>query len=269
MEVLMRARPHISTGLMTYSSTVAALMRERVRRPERVFETVHGAYGSTGQAPAPRAGAPVPTVVGFFGRLLPYKGVDRLADAIAVLQRGGRQVELRVHGRGEIDADLTAQLGRLSATVDNGWVDDAEVAGLVASFDVVAMPYSEASQSGIVGFAMNAGVPIVTTPLPGLVEQVVVPGVGIAAADLSARGVRFCDRPPDGRRTPVRLALGSRSDRGSDLLRLAPGRDRRARGLRGPARRLRPATMAGTPRLRSSSVPGRSGEGRGATRSGR
>ena len=90
-----------------------------------------------------------------------------------------------MHGRGEIDADLAAQLGRVSATVDNGWVDDADVAGLVASFDVVAMPYSEASQSGIVGFAMNAGVPIVTTPLPGLVEQVVASGVGIAAADLS------------------------------------------------------------------------------------
>jgi glycosyltransferase involved in cell wall biosynthesis len=185
MVAVMGLRPHAYTGLMTYSSSVASLMRARVRRPELIFETVHGSYGTRQPVPAPRPAAPSPAVVGFFGRILRYKGIDRLADAVALLRAEGRAVELRVHGRGRITADLADRLRRAGAVVDNRWIDEADVADVVASFDVVAIPYSEASQSGVVGYAMNAGVPVVTTPHPGLLEQVVAPGVGIAARDLT------------------------------------------------------------------------------------
>ena len=200
MELIMWLRPRTYSGLMTYSGAVATSLRQRAPHPDRVFETVHAAYGTPEHPPEPRARAATPTTVGFFGRLLDYKGLPRLVEAISQLRAEGLAVELAIFGRGDLEADLTAAMAEVDARVENRWIEDHEIGSIVASCDIIALPYDHASQSGIVGYAMNAGVPVAATPVGGLVEQVTEAGVGLAADDMTPKAFastirRLIDEP--------------------------------------------------------------------------
>ena len=188
MEFLMWLRPRTYSGLMTYSSSVATRVARRSSRPDRVFETVHAAYGMTEEPPAARQAVGTPVRVGFFGRLLRYKGLGRLAVAVRHLRDEGLDVRLAVYGSGNLDDELVRALDAIDAEVENRWIEDREIASIVSSCDIIALPYDEASQSGVVGYAMNAAVPVVVTPVGGLTEQVVDAGVGIAADDMTSTG---------------------------------------------------------------------------------
>jgi glycosyltransferase involved in cell wall biosynthesis len=104
----------------------------------------------------------------FFGRLLPYKGLDLLASALAL---GGLDVVVRVVGLGPETAVLGALRACPGVTVENGWVPEAEIGALLAWSDAVILPYREASQSGVVAAAIAAGRPVIATRVGGLEEQ--------------------------------------------------------------------------------------------------
>lgn len=167
-------------GIVTYSSSVASELRAA---SAPVFETVHGAFGSERATP-PRTLPQHGITIGFFGRIERYKGLERLVAAVEDLTDQQFPVTLRVVGRGTIDAGLTQRLSNLDATVRNEWIAEEEIESIIGAFDVLCLPYDEASQSGVVGFAMRQGVPIVATPVGGLREQVVKAG-GIVSASLS------------------------------------------------------------------------------------
>ena len=105
-----------------------------------------------------------------FGRLLPYKGLDLLADA---LRDPGLEhvLAVRVVGQGP----WTPELSRLAATsgvqVENRWVPEEEIADLIAWADAVILPYREASQSGVAAAAIAARRWVVATRVGGLAEQ--------------------------------------------------------------------------------------------------
>jgi glycosyltransferase involved in cell wall biosynthesis len=103
-----------------------------------------------------------------FGRLLPYKGLDLLASALA---SGGLDLEVRVVGLGPETAALQALRACPGVTVENGWVPEAEIGALLAWSDAVILPYRQASQSGVVAAAIAAGRPVIATRVGGLVEQ--------------------------------------------------------------------------------------------------
>jgi len=166
-------------GVMTYSAAVADQLRE-LGVP--VFTTVHGAFGRT-RRDSPRSVPRGKVVIGFFGRLERYKGIRRLAETVVLLRARGHDVHAKLVGRGVIaPADLEL-LESVNAEVDNRWVQEEEIVGIIGSFDILALPYDEASQSGVVGFALREGVPIVATPVGGLKEQV------HAGGGLVARGM--------------------------------------------------------------------------------
>ena len=105
-----------------------------------------------------------------FGRLLPYKGLDLLADALHLL--GPRaDMEVRVVGQGPESAALTALRALPGVTVENRWVPEGDVGALLAWSDIVVLPYREASQSGVAAAAIAAGRRVVATRVGGVVEQ--------------------------------------------------------------------------------------------------
>lgn len=168
-------------GVVVYSDSVASALGH-VAVP--VFRTVHGAFGTP--APVPRTLRPGRQVVGFFGRVEKYKGIERLASALEMLRAKGHDVRGSVVGRGALDVDIVDRLERVGVEIDNRWVQEQEILGIISAFDVLALPYDEASQSGVVGFALNAGVPIVATPVGGLAEQVSAAG-GVVAPDMDPK----------------------------------------------------------------------------------
>lgn len=168
-------------GVVVYSESVATALPQLA---VPVFRTVHGAFGVP--ASSPRVLRPGARVIGFFGRLEKYKGIERLASALEVLRENGDDVAGRIVGRGALDVDVVDRLESLGVEIDNRWVQEGEIHAIISTFDVLALPYDEASQSGIVGFALNAGVPIVATPVGGLAEQVSTAG-GIVARDMDGQ----------------------------------------------------------------------------------
>jgi glycosyltransferase involved in cell wall biosynthesis len=105
-----------------------------------------------------------------FGRLLPYKGLDILAEAMrGFLPRD--DCELRIVGSGPETPELQALRGIAGVTVENRWVPQEEIAALLAWSDAVILSHKEASQSGIAVAARSAGRDIVATNVGGLAEQ--------------------------------------------------------------------------------------------------
>jgi glycosyltransferase involved in cell wall biosynthesis len=105
----------------------------------------------------------------FFGRLLAYKGLDLLGEALALLDP--KSLVVRVIGSGP-DSEALAVLSALPfVTVENRWVAESEIAEIIAWADALVLPYREASQSGAAAVAVAAGRWVVATDVGGLREQ--------------------------------------------------------------------------------------------------
>jgi glycosyltransferase involved in cell wall biosynthesis len=151
-----------------------------------------------------------------FGRLLPYKGLDLLSDALGrLLPRP--DMEVRVVGSGPESAAL-AELRRLpGVSVENRWVAEDEVGPLIAWSDAVVLTHREASQSGVAAAALAAGRWIVATRVGGIAEQ--LRGQSMAMlCDIDAASIANClarlatdppapgSPPPDWRQDAAQLA---------------------------------------------------------------
>jgi glycosyltransferase involved in cell wall biosynthesis len=121
----------------------------------------------------------------FLGRLMKYKGLSLLLDAVEILRKENIAVSLGVFGEGNIEECLP-RLRRLGAEVVNRWLTSEEIADALGRFDAMALPYLEASQSGVAATAFGAGLPVVATPVGGLVEQVIDGHNGVLAKSCSA-----------------------------------------------------------------------------------
>jgi glycosyltransferase involved in cell wall biosynthesis len=135
---------------------------------------------------APRHRDPsLPLRLLFFGRILPYKGLPVFVSAVQKVRRQGIPVDIGVFGEGYIGPELR-QLEDLGATVVNNWVGESEIDAIFAKYDVVVLSHIQATQSGVAALAFGNGMPVVTTPVGGLAEQVVHEVNGLIAETASA-----------------------------------------------------------------------------------
>lgn len=105
-----------------------------------------------------------------FGRLLPYKGLDLLAEALRRL--GPREdYELRVVGQGPESPELAALRLLPGVVVENRWVPEGEVGDVLAWADAMVLSHREASQSGGAAAAIAARRWVISTNVGGLAEQ--------------------------------------------------------------------------------------------------
>ncbi len=105
-----------------------------------------------------------------FGRLLPYKGLDLLAESLALL--GPRDdFEVRVVGSGPESADLDRLRALPGVTVENRWVSEGEIPVLLGWSDALVLSHREASQSGVAAAAIAARRWVIATRVGGLAEQ--------------------------------------------------------------------------------------------------
>lgn len=112
----------------------------------------------------------MPSVL-FLGRIHPYKGLGLLLDAVASVQGEGHEIGLTIAGSGDLGPYASA-LGKIkNLTLINRWIDDYEVPSILAANDIMALPYVEASQSGVALDAQWAAMPAVATPVGALPQQ--------------------------------------------------------------------------------------------------
>jgi len=133
-----------------------------------------------------------------FGRLLPYKGLDLLAEALARL--GKRDMTVRVVGQGSESAALDALRALPCVEVENRWVAEGEIGALIAWADLLVLPYREASQSGPAAVALAAGRFVLATRVGGLVQQLGAEPLATLCepdvASIAAALDRFITAPP-------------------------------------------------------------------------
>jgi glycosyltransferase involved in cell wall biosynthesis len=158
--------------LVALSAHVAERLRQqRAARPDVPVLVIRHPPRHFGPLPPPPLVHGGPLRLLFFGRLLPYKGLDLLADALAVL--GPRpDLTTRIVGSGPEGPALDALRALDGVTVENRWVPEEEIGEIIAWADALVLPYREASQSGAAAAAVAAGRYIVATRVGGLVEQV-------------------------------------------------------------------------------------------------
>lgn len=109
----------------------------------------------------------------FFGRIWEYKGLEYLIRAEPLIAERIPRVRICIAGQGE-------DLGRYRAMMQNPesfilhnhYISDEMRAELFRRSSVVALPYVEASQSGVIPLAYAFGKPVVATRVGGLPEMV-------------------------------------------------------------------------------------------------
>lgn len=122
----------------------------------------------------------------YFGRLLPYKGLDLLANALELLG-DNRLFEFRVCGDGPNSPALEHLAAMPGVVVERRWFAENELPDLLAWADALVLPYREASQSGVAALALAAGRCVLATRVGGLPEQLAgMPGTILSAPNASA-----------------------------------------------------------------------------------
>jgi glycosyltransferase involved in cell wall biosynthesis len=118
----------------------------------------------------------------FFGNIAPYKGLDVLATAFQKLAAGNKDYSLIIAGKPKNGCEDYLQKIRssLAELVDAGQViekighipdEDAEMYFKAA--DVLALPYIQIFQSGILFFAFNFGLPVVASDVGSFRDDVI------------------------------------------------------------------------------------------------
>jgi glycosyltransferase involved in cell wall biosynthesis len=207
-------------AVVVHSEHGAERLRSTLGVPaERIRVIPHGAFehltALERERPLPPelAGVEQPVIL-FFGYLSRYKGVDVLLEAFAQVEGA----ELWVAGVPRVDMEtLRALAERASGRVRfiPRFVEDEELPALFRRADLVALPYREIDQSGVLYTALAFGRPLVVTRVGGLAEL----------ADRHAAAVAVPPEDPD---ALARAMAGLVADPG-ERARLAAAAERAAR----------------------------------------
>lgn len=111
----------------------------------------------------------------FFGRIWGYKGLDQLIAAQPIINAAVPEAKFLIAGEGErFDRYASLMQDPSRFIVHNTWISDSQRSEFFQRAALVALPYNEATQSGVVPVAYNFGKPVVATrvgALPDIVDD--------------------------------------------------------------------------------------------------
>ncbi len=121
-------------------------------------------------------GLPHENIILFFGFVRPYKGLKTLLEAMPLV---GRSVPVHLVVAGEFYEDIEKyrlmirDLGiEPDVTIRSDYIPQEEVGIYFSASDCVVLPYTSATQSGIVQIAYQFDKPVISTKVGGLAEVV-------------------------------------------------------------------------------------------------
>ena len=130
-----------------------------------------------------------------FGLIFAYKGLEHLIRAEAMLKDSLPNLRITVAGRGDDAWAFQSLMGEaIRYDIHNRFIEDAEVAQLFLDADIVVLPYTEASQSGVLNIAATFGKPVIVTDVGELRATVQPNRLGLVVpprdAEQLARAIR-------------------------------------------------------------------------------
>jgi glycosyltransferase involved in cell wall biosynthesis len=171
-----------------------------VGRP-RIVVIPHGTTARSQPLERPKSAS-----VLLFGRLEQYKGVEVLVAAMRLVWERRPKVRLVVAGAGQAARLVPADPRILLIP---RYISESEVDALLAEASLVALPYTQASQSGVGLLAIACGVPVVVSDLGALPELAYEPSFVAEAGNPAALAdtiVRHLDDGADVRRAVLHHA---------------------------------------------------------------
>ncbi len=130
--------------------------------------------GTPAARTAPRERGPGPLRLLFFGVVRDYKGVDVLLDAVREVPDVRLTVAGQLWGEAGRRVEAAAAQDDLGSRLEvrPGYVEPGDVAGLMASHDVMVLPYLHATASQNVELAHAYGMPVVASRVGTFVGKV-------------------------------------------------------------------------------------------------
>ena len=209
-----------ATRIIVHAESTRKEMLEKFGvSPERVDVVPHGSYdlffpeGRISRAAArARLGFPADRrIILFFGLIKRYKGLEYLIEAFRRIEESLPDATLAIVGNlFRQDSVGYARYSRLLAEVSRrpnvlrveGYVPIEKVGLYLSAADLVVLPHTETSQSGVLLAAFAAGRPAVVTDTGGLPETVERGRAGLVVPPRDARALaeailRVLERPED------------------------------------------------------------------------
>ena len=102
-----------------------------------------------------------------------YKGLRYFVDAVRTLHDQGKMVLGIVAGRGsDLDRYRDEMLAAGCFEIRDRYIDAKEVVQLFRQTDLVVLPYTDATQSGVAAMALGYGIPVIATTVGSIPEFV-------------------------------------------------------------------------------------------------
>lgn len=161
-----------ATRCLLFSQKFVPDLQQRGVRPERIDVVPHGELSYYRRCRQDLEAAPADeTTLLFFGRITAYKGLDVLLKAYAQVSQV-HPVKLQLVGAGDIQPYLPLLKGLAEVEMVNRWVDELEVGAYFQRAQIVVLPYTSASQSGVLAIAAGFAKPVIATRVGGIPEQI-------------------------------------------------------------------------------------------------
>lgn len=137
-------------------------------------------------------------VVLFYGNIAPYKGLEYLVEAVAQLSTTMPDLRLVIAGRPKgqaeywklIERRIEAADLRDRVTLRIEYISDEDTEVYFKAADVLALPYLQIFQSGVLFLGYNFGLPAVATDVGALADDVEEGRTGYIAAPADAASLR-------------------------------------------------------------------------------
>ncbi len=165
-------------GFVVHSEKDGRLLKQFL--PQATVEVAtHPTYQAIGKDSVGAVPVDVPDdrpLLLFAGFVRPYKGLDVLLDAMAIVLEK-RPLHLLIAGEFWQGSErYRTQIERLgisdAVTIIDEYLPDETLAACLERADVTVLPYRSATQSGIIQAAFGHGCPVITTDVGGLGEVV-------------------------------------------------------------------------------------------------
>jgi glycosyltransferase involved in cell wall biosynthesis len=150
--------------VIVHSEVIRGQLPAWLRSKAHVLPLINFQVAARNQQPPPADG---PFTVLFFGRLLPYKGLDYLLAAFRLLDTA--KFSLCIAGEGELPPDVSSLP---NVRVMQRFIADEELPIVFNQAHVAALPYVAASQSGVALLAFAFERPVISTRVGALAEVV-------------------------------------------------------------------------------------------------